>query len=246
MSERDWESEARQQGWKPEDQYTGDPERWTDAKTFVEKGEKIAGILKSKVERLESRLDAAERANKEFGQYHKQTIEKEKQKSAERIAELESKLAQAITDGDGAAAVQLNRDIASERSNVPQEIPTNTIDYNKMADDWRAQNSWYDEDQDLQIYADGVAGRIIDEGYQGKAYFNELTRRVKSKFPEKFGNPRKNGANTVEDGGERDTPASKTAHTYENLPPDAKAACDRFVKQGLMKKEDYVKTFEWE
>jgi hypothetical protein len=33
------------------------------------------------------------------------------------------------------------------------------------------------------------------------------------------------------------------AETYDNLPADAKAACDDFVKQGFMKREDYVKQY---
>jgi len=34
--------------------------------------------------------------------------------------------------------------------------------------------------------------------------------------------------------------------SYGNLPPEAKAACDKFVKQGLMTKEAYVAEYDWE
>jgi len=30
------------------------------------------------------------------------------------------------------------------------------------------------------------------------------------------------------------------------LPQEAKAACDRFVKQGLLTVEEYLKEYEWE
>jgi hypothetical protein len=245
MAERDYETEAREQGWRPKEEFSGPEEKWTDAQTFVEKGEKIAGILKSRVDRLESRLSAAESANKEFGAYTKQQLDRQKQESAQRITELESQLAQAVTDGDGQAFTRLNNEISKERDSIPVE-GQNQPDYNKLSEDWLRDNQWYNLDPDLQIYADGLAERVVQEGYQGKAYFNELTDRVKARFPEKFENPRKQGANNVDAGGEIETPDSKQAHTYENLPADAKAACDRFVAQELTTQEDYVENYEWD
>jgi hypothetical protein len=97
----------------------------------------------------------------------------------------------------------------------------------------------------LQIYADGISERIVQEGYVGQAYFKELTNRVKARFPDKFENKRRTSANNVEVGGELETQVSE-AHTYENLPADAKAACDRFVANGLTTKEQYVESYEWD
>ena len=243
--ERNYEEEAKAQGWKPEAEFNGDPEKWTDAKTFVEKGEKIAGILKSRVERLEDRLENAERANREFGKYTKKQLEREKAKSQERIAELEARLAKAVTDGDGQAFTQLNNEINAERQNVPRDTDPN-IEQQRVSEDWLKANPWYNTDADLQIYADGLAERVAGEGYQGRAYFNEITERVKARFPEKFENPNRKRANGVEDAGEIETKDSKQARTYENLPADAKAACDDFVSQGFISKEDYVKSYEWD
>ena len=83
--ERDYEHDAQQEGWRPKEEWQGNPEQWVDAKTFVERGEKIAGILKKKVDSLEQRLSAAEVANRKFGEYHKKTIQKERE-SAEQQA----------------------------------------------------------------------------------------------------------------------------------------------------------------
>ena len=39
---------------------------------------------------------------------------------------------------------------------------------------------------------------------------------------------------------------SSAKRSYENLPTEAKAACDRFLKQGLIRnKEDYVREYDW-
>ncbi|RLC55297.1 MAG: hypothetical protein DRI30_07825, partial [Chloroflexi bacterium] len=68
--ERDYEAEAVEQGWNAD----FDGPNKTDAKTFVERGEQIAGILKSKNKKLEDRLHKLEAANVQFGEYHKQTL----------------------------------------------------------------------------------------------------------------------------------------------------------------------------
>jgi len=39
-----YESEAREQGWKPQDEYEGDPNKWRPAKEFVERGELFGKI----------------------------------------------------------------------------------------------------------------------------------------------------------------------------------------------------------
>ena len=39
-----YESEAREQGWKPKEEYEGDPEKWRPAKEFVERGELFGKI----------------------------------------------------------------------------------------------------------------------------------------------------------------------------------------------------------
>jgi hypothetical protein len=239
MTDRDWESEAKEQGWNPD--YDG--ENKVDAKTFVEKGEKIAGILKSKVDKLEQRLTAAEQANRDFGEYTRKVREREQGESKQRIADLEAKLAQAITAGDGAEFTRLNGEINKEKENIQ---PANTNKgHDQLVEEFLKDNPWYQSDNDLQIYADGLSERIAHEGYRGKAYFKELTERVKARYPEKFGNPKKSGANSVETGGQLDT-GSKKAHTYENLPKEDKAVCDRFVSQGFMTKDDYVAQYEWE
>ena len=241
--ERDWEGEARKQGWRPKEEFDGPEDKWADAQTFVEKGEKIAGILKSKVDRLEERLAAAERANKEFGEYHKTQMEREKERSQRRIAELEAERAQAVTDGDGQKFQKLDREIDEERNK--QQPQKNGGDNSSFEQQFIEENPWYGKDEDLTIYADGVSERIWNEGYRGLAYIREVGERVKKKHPDKFGNPKRNGANDVESGGDR-KPKGSAKHSYEDLPPDAKRACDEFDRQGIMTRKDYVAAYEWE
>lgn len=238
--ERDFEAEASAQGWTPKDGWKGDEDKWADAQTFVERGEKIAGILKSKNTRLEDRIQNLERSNKEFGEYHKKTLETQRQKNADKVAELKDKLAQAVTDGDGQAYTRFSNEIET----VQKEVPVQTDDaqvWNQLSHEWARDNSWYSTNPKLAAYADGISERIKYEGYTGKAYFSELTKRVKEDFAEEFENPNKSKASSVEAGGKGRSDSK--SQSYANLPADAKAACNDFVKQGFMSKDDYVQQY---
>jgi DNA repair ATPase RecN len=242
--ERNYEAEASEQGWTPKDDWKGPEEKWTDAKTFVERGEKIAGILKSKVDRLEHRVENLTEANKKFGEYHKQTLESQRKKNAERISELEGQLAQSITDGDGQAYTKTQREIDSLKSEDVGPVDDAQA-WNQMAQSWATENPWYASNRKLARYADGISDEIRAEGYNGQAYFAELSRRVQEDFPEEFENPNKSKASGVEEPGQLSTADSKVK-TYENLPTDAKAACNDFVKEGFMTREDFIKQYEWD
>jgi hypothetical protein len=238
--ERNYEAEASEQGWTPKENWKGPEEKWTDAKTFVERGEKIAGILKSKVERLETKVESLTEANKKFGEYHKQTVETQRKKTAKRIAELEGQLAQSITDGDGQAYTVARNEIDDLKSQ--QQAPADDeAAWNQMTQSWVAENRWYVENPKLAAYADGISDRVRAEGYTGQAYFSELSRRVHEDFPEAFENPKKSKANAVDEGGQKST--GSKAQTYDSLPADAKKACNDFVKQGFMTREDYVNQY---
>lgn len=238
--ERDYKAEAKEQGWNPDHE----GENKVDAKTFVERGEKIIGIVKSKNARLENRIEHLEQSNREFGEYHKKTVESQRKQGAEKVAELETQLAKAITEGDGPAYTQTQREIESVKAQTPD--PTNDAQaWDRMAQSWAVENKWYTEKPKLAIYADGISDRIRAEGYNGQAYFSELTRRVKEDHPEEFTNPNKAKPSGVETGGQRETPDS-AERTYANLPADAKKACDGYVKDGFMSQKDYVSTYEFE
>ena len=222
--ERDYEAEATEQGWNPN--YDG--ENKTDAKTFVEKGEKIAGIANKRVKTLE---------------YHKKTLEQQRQAAEKRIHTLEAEVAQAITDGDGQAYTRASNEIDNLKA---ASTPVNDQDqWARMSQQWVGENQWYNTNRKLGRFADGIAEEVIADGYQGAAYFSELTKRVQEEFPEEFKNPNKSKPNSVEASGELSSTTSKDKG-YKNLPADAKAACDQFVKEGFMTREAYVENYEFE
>ena len=65
-------------------------------------------------------------------------------------------------------------------------------------------------------------------------------------IPAKFG--KKTAFNPMEGStnGTARPSVSSGKKSYNNLPSDAKSACDKFVKQGLMTKEQYVAEYSWD
>lgn len=236
--ERNYEEEASRQGWKPD----GD----LNAQQFVEKGEKIAGIQKKHNTELKGRIERLEKSNRDFGEYQSGLLKKEKQKSAELLVELEAKRAEAITAGDGQAFNQLDSEIARTRQeiNAPDPRTITPEQWGVMTERWLGENDWYKTDPVLQTYADGLQSQITGEGYIGEQYYTEVTRRTMKAFPDKFSNPNQSKANGVESGGTQQTEKTEE-HSYDNLDAEAKAACDRFVKDGLTTVDEYVKTYDW-
>jgi hypothetical protein len=175
-------------------------------------------------------------------------LAKEKSRNAELLAKLEAQRATAITDADGAEFTRVDRQIQQVRDDLnapdPRSNGGNQLDPLQQA--FLLNNEWYQTNEKLATYADGVAEQVINSGYTGPAYYTELTRRVKDAFPEEFQNKRQAQANTVESGGELETQGSEVPHTWENLPADAKKACDDFVKGGFTTREDYLANYEWD
>jgi DNA-binding transcriptional MerR regulator len=243
--ERNFETEARQQGWVGKEDFKGDPEKWTDAQSFVEKGEKIAGIANKRARELKDLLDQTRETNRQASEHFKKTLERERKEHESEIKRLTEVRKKAITDGDGDTFTRADERLNELRKDTPTEVDPEKAKYDRLATQWASDNDWYGQNGKLTGYADGIAERVANEGYSGKAYFTELTRRVKEEFPEEFKNPNRGKANGVESGGEKGS--NSKAKSYENLPADAKKACDKFVRDiPNYKREDYLNTYEWE
>jgi hypothetical protein len=79
---------------------------------------------------------------------------------------------------------------------------------------------------------------------KGQAFLDKLDEVLAEEFPNKFGK-KQSPSSRVESGSGRQSRSGGNTQSYDNLPPEAKSACDRFVKQKLMTREQYVADFDW-
>lgn len=254
------EQEARSQGWVPKEEFKGDPEGWVDAEKFVERGEKIAAIATKKAKEIEIELKELKKAREEdkktFGEF-KQYLDDVRVKEKEawenwhktEMANIKAAKKEAIKEGDNEklAEIEEYKDTVEEKYKEAKEkqkepdVKTETHD-NSAFKDWIKENSWYKDDEDLRIYADGY-GATLQGKYIGEEFLTKVSERVKEKFPDKFSNPNREKSNTVEGAGGHKQSKGKT---FDDLPPHAKAACNKFCNTipGFTK-EQYLKDVDW-
>lgn len=248
------EARARRLGWVPKEDFKGDPDKWRPADEFLSRGEQLMPMLRRDNERLHERLSKFERLIADKDEAIKDVLEytrKSEERSYQRAkAEIEERIAQAAANADPAT-------VRAEMAKLDQlEKPAPKVEERKTEpaidpeiQDWLGKNDWYNKDRALNGYATDVWSQLEREapGMSTADKLAETKKRTMDKFPEKFGiNPKREGAAAVATpSGE--TRQRKTGKTYDDLPADAKKACDRFVKMipGYTR-EDYVKNYEWD
>lgn len=252
MSDRDFETEAKADGWVPQTEWKGDPNKWIPAEDFVKRGETILPIVQAKYRKTVEEVGELKRQFEEqrgvFGEFQKfqeQALAKANKERQDAITELEALRAKAITDGDGQTFTQTDKKLQELRAEAvtppkkeaPKESPEVTA--------WKAENKWYLSDMELTAIADGLSDVVAREnpGLKGKAFLDKLTERVKAVVPHKFENPRRQEQLT----GEGNRKGSSKSKGYDDLPADARKACDQFVRTipGFTK-EQYLSQYTWE
>jgi len=101
-------------------------------------------------------------------------------------------------------------------------------------DAWKAENAWYDDDPVKHGLAEGFAVKLRKDGTDltGRAFFDEVTRQVNAFTGGKKEAPR---SDKVEGGGRgsgQGGGGASVGKSFSDLPPEAKAACDKFASRG--------------
>lgn len=238
---RDFESEAKAQGWKPQEEFTGDPNKWVDAETFVERGEQYVGILKGKFDRLEQRLRDQEQLTADVKTLYQRQAESDKKRIGELVTQLEAKREQAVTEGDGAAFTQLDKQLNQAREaqrTLAQQPAKQPVQAQPWAQEWMSENPWYGKDDSATVVAENFANKLRASGVQltERQFLDKVSEHVKTEFPRLAGiqarrNPAVEGNGRPPQGGD----PKSTGSLYNKLPEDAKAQFNRFVSMGVFK-----------
>lgn len=238
---RDFEAEARAHGWTPKEEFRGDAARWVDAETFVKRADEVMPFLQKQNKALKREIDDLKRTIKRSSEFFGKAEERAYQRA---MADLEKRHDAAVETGD----LRESRAVLAEMKDLTANAP-GKIEADGAADSpdpaaklaaWVEDNDWYVKDNAKRAYADIQAQAMGPAtAYDGgpDAWLEELAKRVERKFA----TPRNNPANP---GGNRQ--GAKGGKSYADLPPEARAICDKWVKQGVIKdRETYVKNYQW-
>lgn len=228
------EDRAREKGWRPKEEYTGDGD-WVDADEFLRRKpffDKM-GKQAQEIKRLQRTVESM--AN----HYHKSmavAVDK-------AVKNLRAERREAIELGDVDRVDAIDAEIATQQQQVAAQ-PANTVAPEIV--DWVSDNQWFNTDAELRSFA--VA---FNENYL-KANPNDLEeslRRtsiaVRKAFPDKFEQPVRKPAtpaSPVESGAAAHKPAK---YDVNRLNPEQKQVYNAYVKQHkIMSHDEYFKSLE--
>ncbi|MDE2099601.1 MAG: hypothetical protein KGL39_20280 [Patescibacteria group bacterium] len=254
----EYETKARRLGWVPKEEFRGDPDKWRPADEFLERGERILPLVLKDNDRLHARLTEVEGALKETKEAAKELLtftSKSEERAYNRAkAEIEARIEAAASTADPNAVRQGMRELdalnADHRKVEPKPAQqTQTVQIDPVIQDWIRKEEWFSKSPALNSYATEVFGEIERNapGMSRSDMLAETKRRTMDKFPEKFGiNPNRDQPAAVASPSGAVQRKSR-AKTYDDLPADAKKACDKFVRTipGYTR-EKYVKDYDWD
>ena len=241
----EYEELAAKDGWVPKEEYKGNPDKWKTAEQFVKDGETILPIVRSKLKKVEEQneslaksVDETKKTVEEFRDYHKKAVAKAEREAYQRaLDDLKKKQRDAVEAGDTETFDKIDAQINVLQK--PEQPANEPPEYRP----WVEKNRWYVEDQTMAKYAESISTFIhaSNPGIQPGAFYDKVTDEVKKRFPEKFES--KKQSPDVE--GSQAPASKKGGRKFSDLPDEDKRHCDRFVSQGLLTKEEFLKDYEW-
>lgn len=246
----DDEIRAMQHGWTPRDQWQGPEDEWINAKTFNMRGDLFGRIAKDKREISELKHVVSELAGRVRETYD--------DGFKAGLAQLKDARKQAIVEGDTEKIFEIDEKIddlrekhATEKAKFDQRIvaPQQRQQANPVFDDWHSQNDWYMNDRAATEYANeltiSIANRAQAAGTQVDypKLLQEVTRKVKQKFPEKFGGRLQDTRPDPVDSGSSsgdNTPREPRGGSEKDMTDQERRIMDGILKSTGMSKKDYL------
>jgi hypothetical protein len=260
------QKEARLFGWVPKEEFRGSEDDWVDAEVFVKRGKEINPILRKNNELLMKKLDekakeidSIKASVEEFKKFQKESFERKTAEYEVQIAQLKSQKREAIAEGNGDLVVDIDDQIdslkeaqreakeAAKAKPEPEQPAQVSIPDDPELQGWLNKNTWFGNDIEMTELANTLGSSVRKQfpHLTSRAFLEKLDDKIREYMPNKFlGNKAKGSA--VDSSGSVRGSGSSGKKSYDNLPDDAKQACDRFIKQGWIKsKQEYIDSYDW-
>ena len=226
---------AKESGWVPKEEYSGDEHKWVDAGEFLRRGE-----LFKKIEDQSKQLKDVRSALNEMKKLHSQVREVEYKRALDT---LRSQKKEALLNGDADAVIAADEriDLVKEQVKQLQSEPA-AIQEDSGAQhpefvQWTEQNNWYKTSTPMKAFADALGQELARAGNSPSEVLKKVALEVRKEFPNKFRNPNQEKAGAVEGGkGTGVSNSSKFA-----LSDDERRVMNTFIRQGVFKTEkEYI------
>jgi len=261
-------AEATRMGWKPLEQFRGDPEQWVNAETFVERGRQVMPILKKNNEQLLHQLDTERTARQALegtvGELRAtiqdltklQVAEVKRQVDAE-VTRLRAEKRVAIEAGEHALAAELDERLDEARDKQktvaaspppPPPAPAPKPAVEPWAQAFADENPWLNgttkEDKKRTALFLAIADTLHKEtGQRGKVLLEAAKVELEETLPTP-GNPSKLEGAKGGDGGSRQA-SSNGKKGFTSLPADVQAFAKSEEKKYVGPNKAFKTPAEW-
>jgi hypothetical protein len=241
------ESLALEIGWTPKKDFKGNPDDYIDAETYIRRSREIADSKNSQIGNLRRQLKDISSVVNELKTHNERVYKTEVKRLESELTALKAERRVAIADGDVDKVESIEQKItelhadATDTLNTAKKEDAPSPDVNSDWVSWKKGNSWYGDDEEMTEFADNFAKKY--DGVEFKRVLRIVRDEVERVFPEKFKKDEKSDAksaiNPVEPGTRK--VSGKTRFTKSDLTPSQRAIMGKFVRQGVMTEEAYIK-----
>ena len=242
---------ARAMGWKPQEEFRGDTSKWVDAETFVSRGEHFLPIIKADRDRaqaaaddLRGRLDetnrllaASQESIEELKKFHTADTERQVAKARkDLVAQLREARESGDVEGEVAAQSEITRiDVAlaaPKPASPPAASPPPAAAVDPAFAAWEGANPWFRTDARKHALAMGIGAELRADpknaSLVGRAFYDKITEEVEA-YLAPTGREVSKVAGGRPSGGKGG--GTTVVRSYDDLPADAKAACDTYSRK---------------
>ena len=183
----DAEQSAMQSGWRPREEWDGDPDEWVEAREFNRRGELLKKIHNQnrQIKQLDGVVNTLANQQKKIfsAGYDK----------AKR--ELKAQLREATKEGDDATADAIEGRLEELEEAAQQDAVALEVAKPKQPEvapefvPWVERNQWFTKYPEMRAYAETIGVQYAQSHPEttNSEVYSYITREVKTRFPERFG-----------------------------------------------------------
>lgn len=199
MSDEEAANKAHALGWRDKDEFSGDPEKFTDAKTFLQKANENIPMLRENYRKIDAQnqrfSEQIEQLTKQIAGVNQRLADAERKGYEKAVADIEAAQRAAALDGDMEKYDALQKrkdDLAPKGTTNPVQTQTRgeelPIEDRIALEIFQSQNPWFRQDselnEDMCSFVMGIKSR------NPNISMSEVLQRAKEKVvkanPQKF------------------------------------------------------------
>lgn len=228
------EQAALEKGWKPKEEYEGDPTRWRSAETFL--------ALEEPIKRIEGQSKEIKQMRQALQDLAKHNTKVEQAAYSRALKALQEQKRAAFVEGEHEKFFQLEEQIdevkqqKDEAERIAQQSVQQPQGVNPAFEAWVDRNKWYTNDTELRKKADKLGLGYHASGDSPEEVLKSVEADIKRLYPDKFKSPGANRAAAVE----APTRSGRAPSSKEDeLSTDEERIMKTFVAQGHITEKEY-------